>query len=128
MPNKKAPCKCLSIIMLDSVIKAKKKYYPQTFLEEFCIYLLLAVLIFIYHSHNNLLLYLVSHIFLFDNKFSHSFFIYSKKIIKHLFLSIKLKIHYINCIIFAHIPKVISINTSFSINNSNIIKTDSFFR
>ena len=34
MPNKKAPCKCLSIIMLDSVIKAKKKYYPQTLLEE----------------------------------------------------------------------------------------------
>ena len=31
---KKAPCKCLSIIMIDSVIKANKKYYPQTFLEE----------------------------------------------------------------------------------------------
>ena len=26
--------KCLSIIMLDSVIKANKKYYPQTLLEE----------------------------------------------------------------------------------------------
>ena len=26
--------KCLSIIMLDSVIKANKKYHPQTFLEE----------------------------------------------------------------------------------------------
>ena len=25
---------CLSIIMLDSAIKAKKKYYPQTLLEE----------------------------------------------------------------------------------------------
>ena len=34
MPKEKAPCKCLLIIMLDSVIKAKKKYYPQTFLEE----------------------------------------------------------------------------------------------
>ena len=34
MPNEKAPCKCLSIIMLDSVIKANKKYYPQTLLEE----------------------------------------------------------------------------------------------
>ena len=33
MPKEKAPCKCLSIIMLDSVIKAKKKYYPQTLLE-----------------------------------------------------------------------------------------------
>ena len=32
--KEKAPCKCLSIIMLDSVIKANKKYYPQTFLEE----------------------------------------------------------------------------------------------
>ena len=35
MPKEKAPCKCLSIIMLDSVIKAKKKYYPQTFLQKF---------------------------------------------------------------------------------------------
>ena len=34
MPKEKAPCKCLSIIMLDSVIKVNKKYYPQTFLEE----------------------------------------------------------------------------------------------
>ena len=34
VPKEKAPCKCLSIIMLDSVIKAKKKYYPQTVLEE----------------------------------------------------------------------------------------------
>ena len=34
MPKEKAPCKCLSIIMLDSVAKANKKYYPQTHLEE----------------------------------------------------------------------------------------------
>ena len=34
MPKEKVPCKSLSIIMLDSVIKANKKYYPQTFLEE----------------------------------------------------------------------------------------------
>ena len=34
MPKKKAPCKCLSIIMLDSVIKARKKYYAQILLEE----------------------------------------------------------------------------------------------
>ena len=26
MPKEKAPCKCLSIIMIDSVIKANKKY------------------------------------------------------------------------------------------------------
>ena len=34
IPKEKVPCKCLSIIMLDSVIEAKKKYYPQTILEE----------------------------------------------------------------------------------------------
>ena len=34
MPKEKAACKCLSIIILGSVIKAKKKYYPQTLLEE----------------------------------------------------------------------------------------------
>ena len=34
MPKEKAPCKCLSIIIIDSVIKANKKYYPQTPLEE----------------------------------------------------------------------------------------------
>ena len=34
MPKEKAPCKCLSIIMIDSVIKAIKKYYPQILLEE----------------------------------------------------------------------------------------------
>ena len=34
MPKEKALCKCLSLIMLDSVIKANKKYYPQTLLEE----------------------------------------------------------------------------------------------
>ena len=34
MPKQKAPCKCSSIIMLDFVIKANKKYYPQTLLEK----------------------------------------------------------------------------------------------
>ena len=34
MHKEKARCKCLSIIMIDSVIKANKKYYPQTLLEE----------------------------------------------------------------------------------------------
>ena len=34
IPKEKAPCKCLSIIMLDSVIKTNKKYYPQILLEE----------------------------------------------------------------------------------------------
>ena len=32
--KEKAPCNCLSIIMLDSVIEAKKEYYRQTLLEE----------------------------------------------------------------------------------------------
>ena len=35
MPKEKVPCKCLSIIMLDSVIESDEKYYPQTFLEEY---------------------------------------------------------------------------------------------
>ena len=34
MPKEKAPCNCLSIIMLDSVIKTKKKCYSQRVLEE----------------------------------------------------------------------------------------------
>ena len=34
MPKGNAPCKCLSITMIDSVIKANKKYYLQTHLEE----------------------------------------------------------------------------------------------
>ena len=34
MPKQRAPCKCLSIILFDSVIKAKKMYYPQALLEE----------------------------------------------------------------------------------------------
>ena len=35
IPKEKVPCKCLTIIMLDSVIKAKKKkHYPQTLLER----------------------------------------------------------------------------------------------
>ena len=34
MPKEKAPCNFLSITMLDSAIKAKKKYYPQTLLKE----------------------------------------------------------------------------------------------
>ena len=34
MPKEKAPCKCLSLIMLDSVIETDNKYYPQTFLED----------------------------------------------------------------------------------------------
>ena len=33
-PNGDSSCKCLSLIMLDSVVKVGKKYYPQVFLEE----------------------------------------------------------------------------------------------
>ena len=32
--SQKNPHKCLSVIILDSVIYAYEKYYPQTFLEE----------------------------------------------------------------------------------------------
>ena len=34
VPKEKAPCKSLSIILIDSAIKAKKKCYRQTLLEE----------------------------------------------------------------------------------------------
>ena len=34
MPKEKAPYKCLSMTMIDSIIKANKKYYPQRLLEE----------------------------------------------------------------------------------------------
>ena len=34
MPKEKAPRKCVSIIMIDSVIKANKKYSSQTLLKE----------------------------------------------------------------------------------------------
>ena len=37
MPKENASYKCISLIMLDSVIRVNKKYYPQTLLEE-CIY------------------------------------------------------------------------------------------
>ena len=37
MPKENASNKCLSLIMLDSVIRANKKYYPQTLLE-YCKY------------------------------------------------------------------------------------------
>ena len=34
MSKEKASCKCLSIIKIDSAIRANKMYYPQTLLEE----------------------------------------------------------------------------------------------
>ena len=34
IPKENAPCKCLSIIILASVIETDEKYYPQIFLEE----------------------------------------------------------------------------------------------
>ena len=34
IPEEKAPHKCLSIIVLDSIIYEYEKYYPQIFLEE----------------------------------------------------------------------------------------------
>ena len=34
VPKENVSCQCLSLIMLDSVIRANKKYYPQTLLEE----------------------------------------------------------------------------------------------
>ena len=37
LPEKNKPCKCVSLISLDSIIKINKKYYPQTLLQE-CVY------------------------------------------------------------------------------------------
>ena len=34
MLEEKIPCKCLSIIILDTVLYVYEKYHPQTFLEE----------------------------------------------------------------------------------------------
>ena len=34
VPKENASYKCLSLIMLKSVIRVNKKYYPQTLLEE----------------------------------------------------------------------------------------------
>ena len=34
MPKEKVTCKCLSVIMLDSVIESDEKYYLQIFLED----------------------------------------------------------------------------------------------
>ena len=34
IPKEKVPCKCLSTVMLDSVLNAYEKYHPHTFLEE----------------------------------------------------------------------------------------------
>ena len=33
MPKEKVSCNCLSLVMLDSVIKVSKKYYLKTLLE-----------------------------------------------------------------------------------------------
>ena len=96
---------------------------------SFCIYLLLAVLIFFYHFHNNILLYLVSLLGFFDNRLNqHSrvFLCIIKNVIKYPFYESSQN-HYVNCIIFAPIPKINSVSTSLNINNSNIIKTHSFF-
>ena len=34
MPKENALYKCLSLIVLDSVMRVSRKYYPQTLLEE----------------------------------------------------------------------------------------------
>ena len=34
VPKENASCKCLSLIMLDSVIRANRKFHPQTLLEQ----------------------------------------------------------------------------------------------
>ena len=34
IPKENASNKCLSLVMLDSVVRVSKNYYPQTLLEE----------------------------------------------------------------------------------------------
>ena len=34
VPKEQIPCKCLSVIMVDFVIKVDEQYYSQTFLEQ----------------------------------------------------------------------------------------------
>ena len=34
MPKENASCKCLSLIILDSILRVNKRYYLQTLLEE----------------------------------------------------------------------------------------------
>ena len=34
IPKENSSCECLPLIMLDSVVRVNKKYYPQTLLEE----------------------------------------------------------------------------------------------
>ena len=46
-PKGHSSCKCLSLIMLDSVFKVEKKYYSQVFLEE-CKYIKRKNKMFIY--------------------------------------------------------------------------------
>ena len=40
LPEKNKPCKCVSLVSLDSIIKINKRYYPQTLLQE-CVYKLI---------------------------------------------------------------------------------------
>ena len=35
MPKENSHCICLSVVMIDSVFKIYKNYYPQEFLEEY---------------------------------------------------------------------------------------------
>ena len=100
---------------------------------NFCIYLLIAFLIFLYHFHNSLLLNLVSHlcffIFLIISCITHLLYIIknkTKKLQNTSFIIQTRIIHYVYRIIFAHVPKVNSLITSFKRNNSNIIKMYSF--
>ena len=59
---------------------------------SFYIYFLLALLVFLYHFYDNILLYLVLFLCSFDNKFSYSFSCIKKKNYKIPFLSIKLEL------------------------------------
>ena len=62
-------------------------------LISFYIYFLLALLVFLYHCHNNLLLYLVLFLCFFDNKLYYSFFLC---ITKKIFFFMKYSFYHLN--------------------------------
>ena len=58
VPEEKVPHKCLSIIILDSLLYAYETYYPQTFLEE-CRYVKKLRIILMWNWNQNLIVIVI---------------------------------------------------------------------
>ena len=121
VPKERISCKFLSIIMLDFVVKSDEKYYPPIFLEE-CKYAQEKIKFENYIDEESVTLMMMKQnlIMIMINMTNINFLQNTS------FISQIRTIHYVNCIIFTHIPKMNSVCISFNINNSNIIKTHSF--